>query len=208
MFAEQTKELENGLKSNLIKLKSKVEERNWIMLEKLNITLEQVDLEELPQFTKKLQEAFSIAVKEKFGTNEPVPSEKEIQESFHSEGTEIYHIGLNGNRVGGAVLTIDKKTQHNFLDLFFISPEHHSRDLGFAAWKAIEVKYPDTTVWETITPYFEERNIHFYINKCGFHIVEFFNERHIDPNMSRPQNQSGELVPGTDTYFRFEKVMK
>ena len=32
------------------------------MLEKLNIKLEQVDLAELPQFTKKLQEAFSIAV--------------------------------------------------------------------------------------------------------------------------------------------------
>lgn len=34
------------------------------MSEKLNIKLEQVDLAELPQFTKKMQEAFSIAVKE------------------------------------------------------------------------------------------------------------------------------------------------
>lgn len=144
------------------------------MLEKLNIKLEQVDLAELPQFTKKLQEAFSIAVKEKFGTTDPIPSEKEVQSSFHSEGTATYHIVLNGKRVGGAVLTIDEKTQHNSLDLFFISPEYHSHGLGLAAWKAIEAKYPDTTVWETITPYFEERNIHFYINKCGFHIVEFF----------------------------------
>ena len=31
-------------------------------------------------------------------------------------------------------------------------------------------------------PYFEVRNIHFYVNKCGFHIVEFFNERHPDPS--------------------------
>ena len=178
------------------------------MLEKLNIKLEQVDLAELPQFTKKLQEAFSIAVKEKFGTTDPIPSEKEVQSSFHSEGTATYHIVLNGKRVGGAVLTIDEKTQHNSLDLFFISTEYHSQGLGLAAWKAIEAKYPDTTVWETITPYFEERNIHFYINKCGFHIVEFFNEHHIDPNMPRQENQSAEPVPGTDTYFRFEKVMK
>ncbi len=178
------------------------------MLEKFNIKLEQVDLSELPQFTKKLQEAFSIAVKEKFGTTNPIPSEKEVQSSFHSKGTATYHIVLNGKHVGGAVLTIDEKTQHNSLDFFFISPEYHSHGLGLAAWKAIEAEYPDTTVWETITPYFEERNIHFYINKCGFHIVEFFNEHHIDPNMPRPENQSAEPVPGTDTYFRFEKVMK
>ncbi len=178
------------------------------MSEKLNIELEQVDLAELPQFTQKMQEAFSIAVKEKFGATAPIPSEKEVQSSFHSKGTATYHIVLNGKRAGGAVLTIDEKTQRNSLDFFFISPEYHSHGLGLAAWKAIEAKYPDTTVWETITPYFEKRNIHFYINKCGFHIVEFFNEHHIDPKMSGPETQSGDPVPGTDAYFRFEKVMK
>ena len=49
------------------------------MLEKLNIKLEQVDLAELPQFTKKLQEAFSIAVKEKFGTTDPKTKKKDGQ---------------------------------------------------------------------------------------------------------------------------------
>lgn len=178
------------------------------MLEKINIKLEHVGLAELPQFTNDMQKSFSIAVKEKFGTAEPIPSEREVQSSFQSEGTETYHIVLNGKRIGGVVLTIDEKTQHNTLDLFFISPEHHSHGLGLAAWKAIEAKYPDTTVWETITPYFEERNIHFYINKCGFHIVEFFNKYHIDPNMSGPETQFGEPVPGVNAYFRFEKVMK
>ena len=96
------------------------------MSEKCNIELKQVNLAELPQFTKEMQEAFSIAVKEKFGTAEPIPSEKEVQSSFQSEGTATYHIVLNGKRVGGAVLTIDEKTQRNTLDLFFIAPEHHS----------------------------------------------------------------------------------
>ena len=41
---------------------------------------------------------------------------------------------------------------------------------------------PDVREWELVTPYFEVRNIHFYVNKCGFHIVEFFNERHPDPS--------------------------
>lgn len=189
-------------------MKNKTYERKFTVSENQNIKLEQVDLSELPQFTKKLQEAFSVAVKEKFGTNDPIPSEKDINSSFYAEGSASCHIVLNEKRVGGAILVIDEKTQHNSLDLFFISPEHHSHGLGLAAWKAIEAKYPDTAVWETVTPYFEERNIHFYINKCGFHIVEFFNKHHIDPNMPFPENQCGEPIPGADAFFRFEKVMK
>lgn len=40
--------------------------------------------------------------------------------------------------------------------------------------------HPDVREWELGTPYFEVRNIHFYVNKCGFHIVELFNEHHPD----------------------------
>ncbi len=178
------------------------------MIEPNNIKLKPVSLVDLPAFTKQLQESFSIAVKENFGVSEPIPSTAEVQSSFHAKDTVTYHIILNEQPIGGAMLTIHEKTQHHSLDLFFISPEHHSCGLGLAAWKAIEAKYPDTLVWETITPYFEKRNIHFYVNKCGFHIVEFFHSHHKDTHMSYPQNQSGEPVPGTDTFFRFEKIMK
>ena len=34
-----------------------------------------------------------------------------------------------------------------------------------------------------MTPYFEKRNIHFYVNKCGFKIVAFYNERNPDPHL-------------------------
>lgn len=178
------------------------------MLKKNNIKLKKVDLDELPQFTKKLQEAFSIAVKEKFGVDDPIPTENDVRSSFGSDGAVTYHVMLDEQYVGGVMLTIDEKTQRNSLDFFFISPEYHSCGLGLATWKVIEEKYPDTAVWETVTPYFEERNIHFYVNKCGFQIIEFFNKHHIDPNMPCPENSSGELAIGTDAFFRFEKVMK
>ena len=38
--------------------------------------------------------------------------------------------------------------------------------------------HPEIRVWETVTPYFEKRNIHFYVNRLGFHIVEFWNKYH------------------------------
>lgn len=173
-----------------------------------DIKLKQITLQELPQFIIKLQESFSIAVKEKFGTTQPIPTENDIVSSFNTKGTAAYHIISNGKYAGGVMLTINEKTHRNSLDFFFISSKHHSHGIGYAAWKAIEEKYPDTIVWETITPYFEQRNIHFYVNKCRFHIVEFFNEHHTDPDISHPVNQTGEYIPGTETYFRFEKVMK
>lgn len=178
------------------------------MAENLKVELEEITLAELPQFTKELQEAFAVAVKEEFGETEPIPSTKEVKEAFHAPETVFYHLVCGKQRVGGVVLTIDEKTQHNSLDLFFIALGQHNRGLGLAAWQAIEAKYPDTVVWKTITPYFEERNIHFYVNKCGFHIVEFFNAHHLDPDMPAPVDETGAPVPGTEAYFRFEKVMK
>ena len=81
-------------------------------------------------------------------------------------------------------------------------PEAHSRGIGFAAWQAVERLYPETAVWETCTPYFEKRNIHFYINKCGFHAVEFFCAMHRDPGEPTSDEE------GPDEMFRFEKRMK
>ena len=62
--------------------------------------------------------------------------------------------------------------------------------------------YPETKIWETYTPYFEKRNIHFYVNKCGFQIVEFFNEYNRDPNFTEDESE------GPDEMFRFIKIMK
>ena len=93
-------------------------------------------------------------------------------------------------------MRIDEETQHNELELLFVNPEAHSKGIGYAAWQEVERLYPETLVWETYTPYFETRNIHFYVNKCGFHIVEFFDSHHPGPM----EDDFG--------MFRFEKQMK
>lgn len=49
-----------------------------------------------------------------------------------------------------------------------------------------------------MTPYFDKRNIHFYVNRCGFQIVEFFHPYHPD----RYRSDDGK---GLDEMFRFEK---
>ena len=94
------------------------------------------------------------------------------------DGGEAYRIVLDGQKVGGIVIKVDG--EKGDLDLLFVSPAVHSKGIGYAAWCAAEKLHLEVNVWETVTPYFEKRNIHFYVNRCGFHIVEFFNKYHPD----------------------------
>ena len=101
-------------------------------------------------------------------------------------------------------MTINKETKRNSLDLFFLKVSEHGRGLGLRAWLAIERRVPETVAWQTHTPYFEKRSTHFYINKCGFKIIELFNKHNSDPNQPRDQND----LPGDGDAFQFEKVME
>lgn len=169
------------------------------------ITLAVAEAADLPAFKRELQEAFAVAVNEEFGAlpDGPIPSDEDLDASIAAPGAVTLRILCEGRKVGGAVVTIDEATRRNALDLFFISVGGHGRGIGHAAWQAIEERYPETLVWETHTPYFEKRNIHFYVNKCGFRIVEFFNRHH--PDVHRP---SPDDLPGDGEAFRFEKVMR
>ena len=169
----------------------------------MRLELLPLDMEkELPRFKKDMQEAFLQGAVAEFGNvTQDVLPERDIDSSLGMPGAAAYKAVSDGETVGGAVVVIDEKTNRNHLDLLYVKPGFQSGGIGFAIWSEIEKFYPNTAVWETFTPYFEKRNIHFYINRCGFRAVEFFNPKHKDPRMS-------EDIVGGDYFFRFEKVMK
>lgn len=70
------------------------------------VILELAKESDLPEFQKKLQEAFAIAVIKTFGDCEdgPIPSDNDVQESFNAPGAVVYHILQDGKNVGGAVV--------------------------------------------------------------------------------------------------------
>ncbi|MGN7862426.1 GNAT family N-acetyltransferase [Microbacterium sp. 22303] len=181
------------------------------MNDALSITLVPATAEELPDLVPRIQTAFAVAVVENSGEEltEPIPSDEEVWEAFDDPRAEILHIVAEGRRVGGAVISIHTETQHNSLDFFFVDPEFHGHGHGRRAWQAVEQRYPQTRVWETMTPHFETRNIHFYVNVCGFHIVEFFHPRHPDPHEPPPRTQEADPTGRTDDdlMFRFEKTL-
>lgn len=166
------------------------------------VALVEVEQADLPDFKRALQTAFALAVVAEMGPlEEPIPSDRDLDNSIAAPGAVTFHIVQDGQRVGGAVVVIDPAAHHNRLDLFFIITGQHGRGLGRKAWAAIEARFPATRSWETATPYFEKRNIHFYVNVCGFHIVEFFNGRHADPHHPASDDPVG------DEMFRFVKNM-
>ena len=161
------------------------------------------------RFIRDNQEAFNYGALEEFGRRDDhfegdgeIISRETIERSIDSG--EAYRILQNGQPVGGVVISVDGGRGE--LELLFVSPNEHSKGVGTAAWRAVEQLHPEVKVWETVTPYFEKRNIHFYVNRCGFHIVEFFNSHHPDPNDPDAGDEADGQFP--DGMFRFEKRME
>ena len=175
------------------------------------VRLEPLLEDDREQFIRDNQDAFNYGAMEEFGLRDnhfeedgEIISKETIEQSIDS-GT-AYRIMCDGEKVGGLVVKVDG--ENGELELLFVRPDCHTKGIGYAAWCAIEEMYPKVRKWETCTPYFEQRNIHFYINKCGFQAVEFFNKFHMDPNDS-----DVEQMPDTsqednfDGMFRFVKIM-
>ena len=135
---------------------------------------------------------------------EEVISRKTIERSMNGERAETYRIVCDGNVVGGLILQIDHQQAKGELEILFVNPEAHSKGIGQAAWKAVEAMHPEIRVWETITPYFEKRNIHFYVNRLGFHIVEFWNKHHHGPAIPEDIDEDWSE---DDEMFVFRKVI-
>ena len=133
-----------------------------------------------------LREAKTIAMKE------------EMQEAFQ-HGFQSYYKEDNQWQVLPDI-AIDSAEHRGELSFLYVKVGVQSKGIGQGIWKAIERLHPEVEVWETCTPYFDRRNIHFYINRLGFHAVEFFNEHHPDPHMPEQFDQE-------DGLFKFEKCV-
>ena len=178
-------------------------------MEMPDVKLMPLEASDRNQFILDNQEAFNFGALKEFGLRDDhfeeegeIISRETIEQSI--DGGEAYRIMLDDQPVGGVIIKVDGN--RGDLEILFVSPRVHSKGIGYAAWCAVEKLHPEVKVWETVTPYFEKRNIHFYVNRCGFHIVEFFNSHHPDPNDPDTAEQMEEQFP--DGMFRFEKVIK
>ncbi len=178
---------------------------------RMTISLVKLADEHTIAFKEEMQEAFQLGFQSHFQAGDArhddanqwqVLPDKDFYQSLNAEGAEAFEaVDADGRRMGGAIIVIDEKSYRGELAFLYVKVGVQSKGIGQAIWKSIETMYPEVSVWETCTPYFDRRNIHFYINRCGFHAVEFFNEHHPDPHMPEHFDQD-------DGLFRFEKRMK
>lgn len=175
------------------------------------VTLVPLTAADREQFILDNQWAFKYGALQEFGERDnhidddgEIISRKTIECSIDDPQNETYRIVVDEKNVGGVILKIDKEKHHNHLEILFVSPEEHTKGIGYGAWLAVEALHPETVIWETCTPYFEKRNIHFYVNKCGFQIDEFWCE-FFKPTFDNPDSTTNE---GPDEMFHFIKIMK
>ena len=89
--------------------------------------------EDREQFILDNQWAFKYGAQQEFGMRddrceegEEVISRKTIERSIDGENAETYRIILDGQKVGGVVLQIDKEAAKGELELLFVLPECHT----------------------------------------------------------------------------------
>ena len=171
----------------------------------MDIKLELLEQSYEQQFILDNQAAFNFGAEQHFSEEElkeqheedgQIISRETIINSIHQKGSITYRILDGDKKVGGIILNL--KDDFGELEIFFVIPNSESKGVGQSAWKEVERLHPEIRVWETVTPYFEKRNIHFYVNRLGFHIVEFYNEFNKDKHM--PEDLDG--------MFRFQKVIR
>ena len=121
---------------------------------------------------------------------------EDLPRFFDRTNAVLLNVLADKNLVGGAVLILNYATQRNKLSLFFVNAEWRNRGIGLAAWRVIEKLFPATVVWEASTPWQDKRNLHFYLNKCGFNAVSIYSARH-------PVQRTDEEI-----YLALEKIMR
>ena len=164
--------------------------------------------ERIIAFKEEMQEAFERGfqghIKDEVDNSNQwqVLPDGDFFQALRAEGAEAYEaVDAGGQRMGGAIIVIDSAKHHGELSFLYVKVGVQGKGIGQAIWRSIEAMHPEVEVWETCTPYFDRRNIHFYINCCGFHAIEFFNAHHRDPNMP-------EQFDPSDGLFVFEKRMR
>lgn len=169
----------------------------------MTVTLEKLGGDTRNSFIEKLKESFDAFVEENPSTPEgPVISRGEIEASLNRPGTEAYWALRDGQRVGGIVLIIDAERARGDIELLFVVNGLKGKSVGADIVAAAEGRYPSVKTWELYTPYVEMRNIHFYVNKCGYKIVEFFNPKH---PLVMPESEGGDGSSSGELFFRLEK---
>ncbi len=142
----------------------------------MSLQLLKITNEDLKNFKLDMQEAFQIGAIEG-GYDMPndcviLPFE-DIDNSLNIKNSIAYKAVLDGKMVGGAIIVLNNKKRSGNLHFLYVKHGYQNKGIGKFIWFEIEKLHKEIYHWETCTPYFEKRNIHFYLNVCKFKITRY-----------------------------------
>ena len=104
------------------------------------VTLVPLASDDREQFILDNQWAFKYGALQEFGKRDDhinfegeIISRKTIERCIDAPDRETYRIVVDGKKVGGVILKIDKETHHNELEILFTIPDEHSKGIGYGA---------------------------------------------------------------------------
>lgn len=142
----------------------------------MNLKIQPTKREEFDLFSKADEDAFNVH--SRYFPNGIVPgaaeSEREEYElSVIADKPEFAVLSIYDDEkfIGGAIVE-DMGNHVSEIHIFFLTVEYQSRGIGRLALDAVEAYFPNTEIFRLITPSQVVRNAVFYVNKCGYKIVE------------------------------------
>lgn len=167
------------------------------MVSEMELKLKKLAEERQNDFIHDMQYAFQVGAESEGDEFEEALPERHIREALEQERSVAYMVMKDEDMVGGVILDFEEDNSIGYLEFIYVKAELEGQGIGKEIWKLIERQYPNIKTWETFTPYSWKRNVHFYINVCGFQVVEFFNAHHSEND---PEHEGEE-------YFRFVKYI-
>lgn len=142
----------------------------------MKIWVDKTKPEELDILQHMESEAFKINEKYFEGGVLPGPPEGEKESHtwracYEKRDFQLASVYDGENLIGGARMRYLSDITAE-MELFFICPEYQDKGIGAEAFLKVENMFPEIRIWCLLTPTEVVRNAAFYINKCGYKIVE------------------------------------
>lgn len=134
----------------------------------MELLLRPIDQEDFAEAEDMLRRAFAFTMPDLEETEMELPT---LHGVLERPGTAPIAAYRGGRMVGGAVVSFGAEG-HNTLELLWVDPDHIDCGIGHMLWNMIERSYPLAKSWETVIAACLPRNVYFYVNKCGFHIIK------------------------------------
>jgi len=138
----------------------------------MNLVIKTTKKEEIDYIQRLKLEAYSV--NKKYFEGGILPGKLDnVFDLYHDTEYELFTIYFNDEIIGAlAVKEVEDSIMQ--IDSFFIAKEYQDKDLGSIALKKIEELYPNIKTWRLVTPTQLMKNVVFYVNKCGYHIIKVY----------------------------------